>query len=366
MSNPVTDPTPPETPVRGRAREAQLAAARDLSTNNNFNEQVPAHALRRELDRLISLAPSDRQRNFAGEMNSFYELFVRWQKTKQERLDWSKVVGLSPDHERMVRADSLPELDESKIPDLLSKLAVIKLNGGLGTTMGLKGPKSAIEVRNGLSFLDLAVLQIRYLNKKHGSDIPLLLMNSCGLIRWNLKRIINLLGADRVLLNPVNTDEMTSKLIRKYESDNIDIRTFLQSVAPRISRESLLPIPQKAEVDEKSKQDWYPPGHGDLWTSLERTGMLDELLESGKEWVFVSNIDNLGASVDLQILQHLCDSDSADFLIELTPKTKSDIKGGTLIEYGGKVRLLEVAQVPSIHKNDFYSVRKFSTFNTNK
>lgn len=42
----------------------------------------------------------------------------------------------------------------------LSKLAVLKLNGGLGTTMGCVGPKSAIEVRDGLTFLDLTVKQI--------------------------------------------------------------------------------------------------------------------------------------------------------------------------------------------------------------
>lgn len=98
---------------------------------------------------------------------------------------------------------------------------------------------------------------------------------------------------------------------------------------------------------------------------MERTGILDELIEQGKEWVFVSNIDNLGSSVDLQILQYLCDSDR-EFLVELTPKTKSDIKGGTLIQYDGTIRLLEVAQVPSQHKADFQSVKKFATFNTNK
>lgn len=81
--------------------------------------------------------------------------------------------------------------------------------------------------------------------------------------------------------------------------------------------------------------------------------------------LFVSNVDNLGASADLAILQHL-DESQTEFLVELTPKTKADVKGGTLIEYNGRVRLLEVAQVPSQYRNEFYSIRKFSTFNTNK
>jgi UTP--glucose-1-phosphate uridylyltransferase len=52
------------------------------------------------------------------------------------------------------------ELDEN----LLDKLAVLKLNGGLGTTMGCVGPKSIIEVRDGMSFLDLTVRQIEVLS----------------------------------------------------------------------------------------------------------------------------------------------------------------------------------------------------------
>ena len=51
--------------------------------------------------------------------------------------------------------------------------------------------------------------------------------------------------------------------------------------------------------------------------------------------------------------------------MELTDKTKADVKGGTLIDYEGTVRLLEIAQVPSEHVVDFKSIRKFKYFNTN-
>ena len=51
--------------------------------------------------------------------------------------------------------------------------------------------------------------------------------------------------------------------------------------------------------------------------------------------------------------------------MEVTDKTKADVKGGTLINYDGKLRLLEVAQVPKDHIEDFKSVKKFTVFNTN-
>lgn len=131
--------------------------------------------------------------------------------------------------------------------------------------------------------------------------------------------------------------------------------TFNQSRYPRVNRESLLPCPRSATED---KGKWYPPGHGDLYDALSNSGLLDRLLAAGKEYIFVSNVDNLGATVDLEIYQHMVDT-QAEFISEVTDKTKADVKGGTLIDYDGTIRLLEIAQVPSEHTEEFKSVKKF-------
>ena len=89
---------------------------------------------------------------------------------------------------------------------------------------------------------------------------------------------------------------------------------------------------------------WYPPGHGDFYHSFYNSGLLDELIEQGKTICFMSNIDNMGATVDLGILSE-CMKDDMQFFMEVTDKTRADVKGGTLIKYEGKLRLLEVAQV---------------------
>lgn len=144
-------------------------------------------------------------------------------------------------------------------------------------------PNSAIEVRDGLSFLDLTVRQIEYLNGSNDCDVPFILMNS------------------------FNTDDETKRIIQKYSGHNIDIRTFNQSRHPRVMKESLLPAPRSPD-DDIGK--WYPPGHGDLYDAMYNSGLVDELLAAGKEWVFVSNVDNLGATVDMgefrgkQIFEH--------------------------------------------------------------
>ena len=99
-------------------------------------------------------------------------------------------------------------------------------------------------------------------------------------------------------------------------------------------------------------RSWYPPGHGDVYPSLKRSGLLDKFIKEGKEFIFISNIDNLGATVDVEILNLLLHpnngNSSCDFLMEVTDKTRADVKGGTLIRYEDRLQLLEIAQVPYI------------------
>lgn len=271
------------------------------------------------------------------EKSGFINLVSRYLSGEAQQIEWSKIQ--TPTDEVVVPYDSLepyPEdLEETK--KLLDKLVVLKLNGGLGTTMGCTGPKSVIEVRNGFTFLDLIVIQIESLNKKYGCNVPLLLMNS------------------------FNTHDDTSKIVEKYSNSNIEIHTFNQSQYPRVVVEDFMPLPCKGHA---GKDGWYPPGHGDVFPSLMNSGKLDALLSRGKEYVFIANSDNLGAIVDLKILNHLINHQN-EYCMEVTPKTLADVKGGTLISYEGRVQLLEIAQVPDAHVNEFKSIEKFKIFNTN-
>ncbi|RUS89137.1 hypothetical protein EGW08_003080 [Elysia chlorotica] len=297
-------------------------------------------AMNKELNKLLATAPAGIQQKARTEFDGFEMLFGRFLHETGSSADWDKLTLLPDD--AIKRYNSLETPAATDFKSLLNQLVVIKLNGGLGTSMGCTGPKSAIQVRNELTFLDLNVQQIENLNKAYDVDVPLVLMNS------------------------FNTDEDTQKILRKYSHIKVSIFTFNQSRYPRVNRDTLMPIPKS--FGEESIEGWYPPGHGDVYNSFFNSGLLDQFIRQGKKYVFISNIDNMGATVDLNILNFLVnspESQAPEFLMEVTDKTRADVKGGTLVEQEGKLRLLEYAQVPSDKVDEFKSVSKFKIFNTN-
>nr|XP_039274752.1 UTP--glucose-1-phosphate uridylyltransferase-like isoform X1 [Styela clava]XP_039274753.1 UTP--glucose-1-phosphate uridylyltransferase-like isoform X1 [Styela clava] len=297
-------------------------------------------ALKNELDRLVMTGSPLEREKLRKQYEGFQHLYKTFLEKTGPSVVWDKIkpppVGSIHKYNEIAKTPM-----KSSESDLLSKLVVVKLNGGLGTSMGCTGPKSLISVRSGLTFLDLTVQQIESLNKQYNADVPLVLMNS------------------------FNTNEDTEMILRKYASCKVRIHTFEQNRYPRINKETLLPVPQRLDGEHEG---WYPPGHGDIYECIHESGLLQKFIDQGREYMFVSNIDNLGADVDLHILDMLINPPNCqthDFIMEVTDKTRADVKGGTLIQYEDKLRLLEIAQVPKEHVDEFKSVSKFKIFNTN-
>lgn len=245
--------------------------------------------------------------------------------------DWAEVK--SPSDSLLLPYEKLQKPGESTDLKNHSKLVVLKLNGGLGTSMGCQGPKSAIKVKNGKSFLELIGEQIRHLQSK--ASVTLALMNS------------------------FHTHSETLDLVKTF-SGKIPLNCFQQNRFPRLYEKSMEPLHPETFGDEV----WYPPGHGDLYACLEEQGLLDQWLSEGREVLFVSNADNLGAVVDESILHHMI-LNEIPFLMELTPKTSADLKGGTVFQEGDRLRLLEIGNVPPKHVAEFQGMGKFKVFNTN-
>ncbi len=235
-------------------------------------------------------------------------------------------------------ADELPD-DEEGARAALDRTVVIKLNGGLGTSMGMTAPKSLLEVKDGLTFLDITVRQILDLRERSGATLPLVLMNSFA------------------------TRDASLEALEPYDTLAVDgvAADFVQSKAPKLVADDLAPV----SWPDDPALEWAPPGHGDLYPSLQSSGMLDELLAAGYEYAFVANVDNLGAVMEPRILAWFA-RERIPFLMEVADRTAADRKGGHLARRAdGGLVLREVAQTPDEDLDAFQDITRHRFFNTN-
>jgi len=225
-------------------------------------------------------------------------------------------------------------------PELLKKTVVLKLNGGLGTGMGLDKAKSLLPVTDGNTFLDLIAKQVGHMKEQYAMpDLKFMLMNS------------------------FSTSKDTLEALAKYPDlgTGADLE-FVQNKAPKITKADLTPGAWSANPDH----EWCPPGHGDLYPAMLGSGTLDSLLAKGFKYMFVSNSDNLGATMDLKILTYFAAA-GAPFMMEVADRTDADKKGGHLaaMKAGGGLTLRELAQCPEDDEKAFQDTTKYAYFNTN-
>ena len=211
------------------------------------------------------------------------------------------------------------EVSDDDAAAAIAKTVVIKLNGGLGTSMGMDRAKSLLCVRRGLSFLDIIARQVLHLRKEYEVALPLIFMNSFR----------------------TSADSMAA--LARYEDLAVEglPLEFLQNKEPKLLTKDLSPASWPKDPD----LEWCPPGHGDIYTALRGTGLLDTLIDAGYHYVFVSNSDNLGATPDARVAGWFATS-GAPFAIEAVRRTASDRKGGHFARRtrDGRIVLRETAQ----------------------
>ena len=268
------------------------------------------------------------------------ELSIRSFEQKFRQLE-SGDTGLIPEGE-IKPVSELPRLDELE-PEfreagskLMKKAVMIKLNGGLGTGMGMSRAKSLLPAKQGLSFLDIII-------KHAGAQ-----------------------GAALILMNSTRTRSDSLEIMRKYsfirEQEESLPLDFEQSMNPKVDAATLQP----ARYPDNPDMEWCPPGHGDLFTAIQEEGVLQKILDSGCEYAFISNADNLCASLHPGILGYLA-LKKIPFLMEATRRTEADRKGGHLARSSsdGNLLLRESAQCPEEDEEFFQDIWKHQFFNTN-
>lgn len=236
-------------------------------------------------------------------------------------------------------ADIVSEADPAGDKELLTKTVLLKLNGGLGTGMGLEKAKSLLPVRGEETFLDLIVRQVLAAREQLGSSLRFVLLNSFS-----------------------TSVDTLAHLTRYPELGDPKALELMQNKVPKIDAATLEPV----SWPEDPALEWCPPGHGDIYPAILGSGLLHELIEAGFRYLFVSNSDNLGATLDPTILRWFATSDRP-FLMEVTARTAVDRKGGHLAirSEDGQLVLRELAQCPEEDLEAFQDIARHRYFNTN-
>lgn len=232
------------------------------------------------------------------------------------------------------------EIDDAAARDALAKTVLIKLNGGLGTSMGMVKAKSLLPVRDGKSFLDIVVQQV--LSSRAHDDVPLPLL----------------------FMNSFNTSDDTMEALRQYPQLPVgDLPLeFLQSQEPKVRTDDLTPVTWPADPS----LEWCPPGHGDLYPSLLSSGVLQMLVDAGFRYASVSNSDNLGSRPDPQLAGWFA-ATGAPYAAELCRRTPMDRKGGHLAirNEDGQLILRDTAQTAEADMPYFTDENRHPFFHTN-
>ena len=251
----------------------------------------------------------------------------------------------------LIREDSIrpllapPRLEEVDVPEevcreALSHTAVIKLNGGLGTSMGMDRAKSLLPVRDARTFLDVIVEQVRAARARYGVRLPLVTMNS---FRTRVDTLAALSSYPDLPVAGLPLD-------------------FLQNSEPKLRADDLTPVTWPADP----ALEWCPPGHGDLYTAIWASGVLDALLDAGFRYASTSNSDNLGAAPDARIAGWFAAS-GAPYAAELCRRTAADRKGGHLAVRcaDGRLILRDTAQTAPEDMGYFTDTEQHPYFHTN-
>lgn len=239
--------------------------------------------------------------------------------------------------------DSVPSLTDVDVSDeeareALSRTVILKLNGGLGSSMGMERAKSLLPVRDGLTFLDIISRQVRHVRDTYGARLPIMFMNSFRTREDTLAALPDDLAVDLLPLD------------------------FVQGQEPKLTVDDLAPVTWDADPS----LEWCPPGHGDIYTTLTDQGIVEQLLDAGFKYLATSNADNLGASPDPRLAGWFAQSGSP-YSPEVCLRTPADRKGGHLARRrsDGRVILRETAQTPAEDMDYFTDEHRHRYFHTN-
>ena len=210
------------------------------------------------------------------------------------------------------------ELGENAIR--AGKYAVVTMAGGQGTRLGHNGPKGTfmMGLEEDKSIFEILIDSIKQNNKKYGVTIPWYIMTS----REN--------------------NEQTEKFFKDNNYFGYDAKAiifFKQGELPMCSEDGKLLMDENGSIKEAAD------GHGGIFESMRRNGIIFDMKEKGIEWAFIGPVDNilvkmvdpvlLGVALDKNVLA------AGKSVVKAGPKEKV----GVFCRRNGKPGVVEYTEI---------------------
>ena len=263
--------------------QLDIAAADDTDA---VTSDIPEETVNTpEVDETFELSAAKMRERGMSEtaINQFRHLYDVWRH--EEASSWIREDDIEPLGHVPSFHDVYETINHDKAVDAFAKTAFLKLNGGLGTSMGLDKAKSLLPVRRHkakqMRFIDIIIGQVLTARTRLNVELPLTFMNSFRTSADTMKAL---------------------KHHRKFSQHDVPME-IIQHQEPKLVAATGEPVsyPMNPELE------WCPPGHGDLFSTIWESGLLDVLEERGFKYLFISNSDNLGARPSRTLAPHgLC------------------------------------------------------------
>ena len=204
-----------------------------------------------------------------------------------------------------------------------AQYAVVTMAGGQGTRLGHKGPKGTFKLdvgENGKYLFEILVENLNEANKKYGVTIPWYIMTS----REN--------------------NEETEEFLKQNNYFGYDpnaITIFTQGQLPLVSKQGKFLIGKDYKIKEASD------GNGGTYSSLRKSGCLEDMKKRGIKWIFIGSIDNvLLKMVDVTLLG-MAKSQNVQIASKSVVKANAHERVGVFGRMNGYPKVIEYTELPT-------------------
>lgn len=274
------------------------------------------------LDYYNKLPEGELKNNFLEQLNRIdFELIDNLYRNTTVQLK-NEDVKIEPieywDKERLGgKYDFYEEIGIEKIKN--GKLAAVTMAGGQGTRLGHNGPKGTFDI--GLDshkcLFELLCDGLKEANKKYNTTVPWFIMTSKE--------------------NNEQTVEFFKK--NKYFGYEKNIFFFTQGELPMVDTEGKILIGENGLIKEAAD------GHGGVYESLVKSGMVNKMKELGIEWVFIGGVDNCLVRMVDPVLMGLAIYRKVTAAGKSVVKANPEEKVGVFCKKNGRPNVIEYTEI---------------------